>query len=607
MKAIKYYYCKNCNIGVDTKEGKCPKCRKNFRKPGVQSYTKEQIDEILQNRMEKLEEAPVEESVEVVSDDIKEQRDDNIDNIMVCPKCGKRYGYGVDFCLDCKMPLVIYYEEAEHITDAAVVGEVEDVLGLPVNHPTWQISLTRYVNGVPDKAKKDIVLSRHIMSIGRSYVAKNQLFSGTSEEIAVSVQKVSAYNALFIQKDGKLYIQYDWLIHKDYQKDPTPKPPSRKASIYINGDKLPFDQRRQLTVNDEVLMGDAAITNRVRCMEIVIEKVPQQEEVVHTTGNTMVHVDTVEMFGQMTSMAQVIGQKVDMLADVMEGVSEIVGNTYIETKNVVANTKEMQEALSSLTNLQVERFDKVGDYIKKLEEGITKFRAEDKRTEAEYMEIFLKNNPKKNELLESLNEAQLYYLSSAATIEVAMDESGLEEADYSGAYIFIGKMIENFLYNNVHDMFDKYYGFDWYKSEKMFKTKSPDEFTIGDYTGGGLKNHKEDFYVKLTKDLNEKLGIKVEEDKLKEENVEELFSKFEEMKTPRNESAHGSSEALKRDQVQKMIKEDYYRNKSIVFNTNVLLEIIQYHKVLFGVKNKKYLKNNNYKKKKKNNKKNNNG
>ena len=541
MEQIKYFYCKTCNKGVESSNSKCDSCEKHFKGKTVSRlYTKEQIEELVQQKMQELEGA------------VDEFHGENEDGDMLCPVCGKRYDITESFC-SCGSPLVPNYKTPVEVNVIPENFGEGEMYGEVIENPVWKLKVIRYRNNIPEEATKEILLNRKITAVGRVYIALNHLFTYNVVNDQNSIVNVSKFNAVFVEEDGRLYVQYDNLAHESFPGEEH----KNKTPIYINGVKLESNQRRQLTSEDSVTMGNGAPVNMNLCVELVVQKI--KSNVAYNEAS----------IGRLEEMMMDFGEKMDYNAEMQ--------------KQILDSSKEIKDRVIKLGDIQAEKFDKMESYLSVLEKFEADYKATDTtRTDEDYINLLLANTPKADELLASLNDVQLKYLSTAAFYDAMATERGTVDQDYSGAFIYLSKLIENFLNNTIKDFLEKYCAEQWKDKKNNRYGKIKKHHEMGDFTKTILQAEKENntFYKSIAEDINKK-NVRQPVGKKR---VRDTLLMFNDIREIRNKAAHGSEEK----EVEKMDNVDrdtYEKMKKLILESTVLLDWAMYHELLFGKKN----------------------
>lgn len=547
-EVVKFYYCKKCKKGIETKYSRCdgPDCNKRFiREP---SYTWEEIEEFIRRDTALEETAQSDEQMDYVDENASGE---NPEGELICPKCGKRYDYSVSMC-SCGSVLETYYESVE-INEEPVQSGDGELYGKVLDNPSWKLLARRYAGNTPYDGNKEIILNRTITSIGLIPLAKNHIFSYDVREYRNLIGKVSRYNAFFMVENGKLYVQYDTVEHVDCKKT------SDKAPIFINGILLQENQRYQLTDEDSVIMGNGADHNLNGCVEFIIKKIKRESQLSDAAVETI------------TSMIGDLGEKMDHSGEMQ--------------RQILEKSNEIKDSVDKLSEIQIEKFSNVQTYLQSLEKFEAKYKEmENSKSNEEYVSIFLKDYKNKEALLSSLSEAQLDYLTSAAFYENMAMEHGSENTDYSAAFLYLGKLLENFAFQILAPLVEKYDERRWEfigpaiqdKSVKLSQiTRS---FVFTDKETGELKASNR-IIMPMIRDY---LGVdergKINQDELNK--MRRSFVSCDKARGTRNESAHSSLDAVLLNQMKRVSKVDYLQAKKDILRSDFFVNIYKYYNKL---------------------------
>ena len=173
------------------------------------------------------------------------------------------------------------------------------------------------------------------------------------------------------------------------------------------------------------------------------------------------------------------------------------------------------------------------------------------------------------------------YLESAAVVTYALMESGIDDLDYSGAFIYLGKLLENFLNNSVAELLETYNKAIWENQKKDQRTGRPKKtLYIGDYTMA-IANAYATPERKMFKSISNEVKHRKNGIEVAPEEVARQFLMIDDIRQIRNDSAHSSMELVLSDKVVRVDKNSFIEAFDIIVNHSFITEITKYHRIIF--------------------------
>ena len=306
-------------------------------------------------------------------------------------------------------------------------------------------------------------------------------------------------------------------------------------------------------------MGNGADYNMNGCIEFIVKKTIQENTLTNIVVETI------------TSMIGDLGEKMDESKEVQ--------------RQILDKSNEIKQSVDRLSEIQIEKFSNVETYLQSLQ----KFESEYKKTEnvkstEEYLSIFLKDYPNKDALLSSLSEAQLDYLASAAFYENMAMEHGSDNTDYSAAFLYLGKLLENFAFQILAPLVEKYDQRRWEFIGPAIADKSiklaqiTHSFVFTDKNSGELIASNR-IIMPMIRDY---LGIG-EKDRINQDELRKMRNSFiscDKARGTRNESAHSSLDAVLLSQMKRVSKTDYVQAKKDILKSDFFVNIYKYYNKL---------------------------
>ena len=564
-----FYYCRACKKAVPMESAFCDGCGRYFRKETP--YRMEVIEKFMQEDAQK-EEARNESTQKEASQDeqsgnqgAESAGSPNIDTqpesgrtqdessqgaTLTCPICGRTYDEGHTVCDDCGMALMMVYTPVE-VPEEAMDADTELIFGKAIEQPDWEVRVTRHL----DNRKYDgstVVINHEIMPVGRRYFVENNVFASDKEVSNSLLKRISRDNGFFIVENGQLFIQYDRTqIHGD----------GKKSKIKVNGKILGDGERQKLVAHDIIVLGSNKQSDMDYCVEM---------EVLSRGG---------DLVGSQAAIAH-ISENINLLLESAQRSEEMHKQTYEQVKETAENVRR-------LSDLSVSRFESLEQFITATE-NYEKNLQGGKLSKEEYIDLFLKDYPMKQELLASLTEAQAQYLYFAAFYETMAIQHQDADMDYSAAFIYLGKLLENFAHQTLIPLIQKYAPARWTEmSGSTGATGGNKPIDLGNITRSFIKweNNKkmcrDDIIVPMARDY---LGIAngpVDNQELRR--IRKSFMDCDKARGYRNNAAHSSLEAIFADDLQTITLENYKDAKKNVIDSGFLINIHAYYAKTIGV------------------------
>lgn len=537
-----FYYCKKCNKKIESRRNYC-ECGRPLLRSTL--YTSAEIEQLVQ----KNENA---ENKDVEAGNVTAE-----DGEMICPICGKRYGVECSICDDCGMALQPYVQctETQHIA-GIVLGL--DKYGTEIDAPTWKLKSKRYSQRTSYEGR-DVIVNRSIMSLGRMFLDCNHIFSDVIDFQSSLIGRVSRYNAFLLVRDGNLYIQYDNTLHSDE------KPPlKRRTPIYINGFLMGESECRRLMEGDAIVMGNGAATNMDLCAEFTVSSI--RPEAAEMTANV-----------EIGTILNTILKNTEQVIEGQGAMKESLDYAESIQRQTLSNTTEIKEGICNLENLQIEKYSNIAEYLKEIQEFEREYRKSEKTKAAEeYIDEHLRDYADKKEILNALNEAQRDCLYYAAFYESVIKKEGRNDADYSAPTIYIGKLLESYLYQTVRPMLERYFREQW--NEVLQENKRFKNPALGDYTTA--IDRAEEQNDALFCQIAEEVKKCCPEGALSESEVKEAFMSIDPVRSIRNTSAHSNVRAVWANQRKRVKYDEYIQAKNTLFRNKVFVRLSHCYRVL---------------------------
>ena len=557
-----FYYCKKCNKKIDLRSKFC-ECGRPLA--GGIAYTSDEIERMIQENG-------------AVTNAEAEQGQSLTDGEgeMVCPICGKHHGMEYSICDVCGMPLILqpYVQETEEKEIAGEIFEL-DKYGTVIENPIWKLVTYRFSGEYGEKKHKgrDVVINRNIMSLGRQFLDCSYVFTEEVDPDNSLIGRVSRYNAILYVREGGIFIQYDRTIHTDETVL------KKRAPIYINGILLEEEECRALAETDVIKMGNGVADNPELCVEFRVQKIQ---------SNLGAAIDAKEMEKMLESavnkgMAPLLERQY-VMQESLDYAENMQRAILSNTREIKEDTESIKRSINELKNIQIEKYSSIEEYMKAMQGVEHEFRESGIiiKSREEYISDYFSDYGDKTKMLADLNEAQKVYLYYSAFCEYATKTCMGEEADYSAATVYMGKFLENYLYQRVRKMLETYFCRGW--QEILKKSVGGDgNKVIGAYT----KAINNAYYEKVEKgnDMFSKIARAVRErcpeGSVSRYNIKNAFMNINPVKITRNASAHSTVEAVFANELKKVMYEDYLTAKNNLFGDEGI-EILTYcHKVLF--------------------------
>ena len=462
---------------------------------------------------------------ELISSEGQEESKENerLDNHneMVCPRCGSTYGRWMSICEKCGTLLRLNSQMMEQ--------KIEK------KYPSYELSLKRFVNGQEMYANVTIPIDKEIICIGRSYFIMNDLFGVDKAAIDASIRHVSKYNAQLYISNGEYYLKYD--------DSPEHNNGRRKAHIHVNGVRLVEGSMIKLQRDDRILLGDIANNNKDGCVELCMCKIGETNALSQKQPS-----DWTITINRLNEKLDKLGEKLD------QNHTEVI--------------KYCQSTIS--------RFDSVDTIIEKVQP----FPLFQNKSKEDYLNYFFTTYQNKGELIAVLSDAQMQYLYKAAINEYCINNLQEESNDYAEPLVQLGKMLENFIYQNLGDFIARFCDV----SEEDMKNQK--HFQMGDYTKRFVKYDFNQRKVCAYKPVIRKIATEYEGKEnpnpilIKE--MEEAFLSCDKWRAYRNEAAHSTPKAKKKEELNYISKYEYEKRKKELFETEFPIKIKKYHDKIFG-------------------------
>lgn len=528
-----FHYCERCNKAVPAKIRKC-ECGNRFR--GDSLYTREAIEELTAGR---------------------KQKEDFDDGQMICPNCGRLYDLSHSMCEDCHMLLRSYFapEEAEEAETEPLEAEEEpEVSGRELAGMSFKVCRIQDASRMPGR---EIRLEGDEIAVGRGYLHQHCFPEMSLEEVNRDLRSISRKNAL-LRRAGS-----DWFISYDYTDER-----KKKSVIRINGVPMQEEGERRLVPGDRLFLGKASCGIEMDLTDSVAEPVQNAfygEDLKDMIKNAMQEI--------MVPYAREQKEDLNQLRKTAEHIQD--------------NTMQIRQTLELLQKVSARNFDTLQEFWQTARSEADRVIARNKETgsgDIDYLDHMLNGKKEKyGRLLGQLSSAQERYLFYAAFYEYTADTVGGGDMDYSAAYIFLGKMLENFTYHTIMPLAHKY------AQERWSELKQKQEYggvTIGDLSKIFTYRDKETGEPKGRKIIwklvdDYRPGSVAKRQALFHE-IEASFGQCDKARMYRNEAAHSDLEAKLPEELKKIDQKTFKEAKKNILDTDFIPNISRYRTELAG-------------------------
>lgn len=530
-----FHYCERCNKAVPANIRKC-ECGNRFR--GDFLYTREAIEEMT---------AP------------KESEDSEEEGQMICPNCGRLYDLSHSMCEACHVLLRSYVAPEEIDAAETEPCEAEEAFAVPEARPAAMCFKVCKMQESSRMQGKEIRLEGSEIAIGRGFLHRNCFPDMSLEEANRDLKSISRKNAL-LRRSGN-----DWFITYDYSDEK-----KRKSVIRINGVPMQEDEERRLAAGDKLFLGRASCGVEM----IFTDGAAQQAQVQNAFYGEDLR-DMIKNAMQEIMVPYAREQKEDL------------HQLQKTAEHIHDNTMQIRQTLELLQKVSAKNFDTLQEFWQTARSEADRVIAHNKETgvrDVDYLDHMLNGKKEKyDKLLRQLSSAQERYLFYAAFYEYTADTVGGGDMDYSAAYIFLGKMLENFTYHTIMPLAHKY------NREKWSELKQKQEYggvTIGDLSKIFTYRDKETGEPKGKKIIwrlvdDYRPGSVAKRQALFNE-IEASFGQCDKARMYRNEAAHSDLEAKLPEELKKIDQKTFKEAKKNILDTDFIPNISRYRTELAG-------------------------
>jgi len=430
--------------------------------------------------------------------------------------------------------------------------------GNALDQVRWEIKPTRFFRGQQFEGPA-IEINRSFFPIGRRYFVENLIFDSDRAVNNAYVGMVSKDNGYFIVQDDELFIQYDMTAVHDEGK--------RKSRIRINGEELLENERRPLMAGDVVMLGYDGQPTYDCCVKLEIMQRKVKEKAGELTG--------------------VLAEELRVLREKAEAAEALQKRTL---EQVIENGANIRK----ISDLDISKFLNIESYLVALTDYEKQERASGVlMSREEYIDRFLGEGVDKKEFLGCLTEAQEEYIYYAAYYEAMAKLNTRDEMDYSAAFLYIGKLMENFVHQTMRPLVQRFNEKQWQFLEA--KEKSGGRISLGEITRSFVrweypteadKRNQTNGALKarswLIGDMVRKLthSPKAVDQTLFAE-MSGAFVAMDKARGYRNNAAHSSIEAILASELKRVSYEDYIYAKNMILQSRCLVLICKYHSGIF--------------------------